>query len=313
MVGGAGAAPRSTPVEHPGDSAELPRRVRRRSACGAALPAQCPRYSPAIERIAILGNLCRDIVAGAPARPGGGAFYAARALARLGRTDVTVTVACAPADAALLVPPLAELGLPTTVLAATRSTTYSFHYEGERRVMSQDAVGDPWPPARAVEAAGDAEWVYVGALTQSDFSPETLAALATGGRRLLIDAHGVVRAPALGPLRTDDSRRDLLAAVTVLKLNEEEAETLAGGLEPRRLRALGPPEVLLTLGSQGSLIVTAEAAARIPATPVAVPVDPTGAGDTFSAAYLDARSRGADPAEAGRSASRFVAEVLGCR
>lgn len=252
-------------------------------------------------------------MAGAPARPGGGAFYAARAFARLGRADVTVTVACARSDSGLLVPELEAFGLPTTLIDATQTTAYSFYYEGERRVMSQDAVGDPWPPARAVEAADDAEWVYVGALTQSDFPPETLAALATGGRRLLIDAHGVVRSPALGPLRTDGSRRDLLAPVTVLKLNDEEAETLAGGLEPRHLRALGPPEVLLTLGSQGSLIVTVEEAERISAPPVEGPVDPTGAGDTFSAAYLDARSRGADPAGAGWAASRFVAEVLGAR
>jgi len=219
-------------------------------------------------------------------------------------------VACAPADAGLLVPPLEAFGLPTTVRAAGRTTAYSFHYDGDRRIMRQEAVGDPWAPHDAVVAAGDADWVYVGALTQSDFPPETLAALAAGGRRLLIDAHGVVRTAALGPLRTDGRRRDLLDVVSVLKLNDEEAKTLAGGLEAERLRALGVAEVLLTLGSEGSVVVTASRVERITATPAEGPVDPTGAGDTFSAAYLDARSRGAEPAEAGRAASRFVAELL---
>lgn len=176
--------------------------------------------------------------------------------------------------------------------------------------MRQDAVGDPWPPQQALAACEGADWAYVGALTQSDFPPQTLAALAAGGRRLLIDAHGVVRSPTLGPLRSDGSRRDLLDHVSVLKLNDEEAETLVGGLEIERLRALAVPEVLLTLGSRGSLIVTPHEVERISVTPVEGAVDPTGAGDTFSAAYLDARSRGASPAEAGRAASDVVAELL---
>lgn len=207
-------------------------------------------------------------------------------------------------------PPLEAFGLPTKVLPAGRTTAYSFHYDCDRRIMRQEAVGDPWAPQAALAAAGDADWVYVGALTQSDFPRDTLAALADGGRRLLIDAHGVVRTPALGELRTDGGRRDLLDAVSVLKVNDEEAEALAGGLEPEQLRALGVPEVLLTLGSHGSVIVTASGVERIAVTPADGPVDPTGAGDTFSAAYLDARSRGTGPAEAGRAASRFVAELL---
>lgn len=219
-------------------------------------------------------------------------------------------MACAPADAALLVPPLEAFGLPTTVLEAERTTAYSFHYEGDQRVMWQEAVGDSWTPERALVAAGDADWVYVGALTRSDFPPETLGALASGGRRLLVDAHGVVRTPALGRLVTDGEAGTILDAVTVLKLNDEEADTLAGGHEPQEMRTLGVPEVLLTLGSQGSVVVTSGLVERIPATPVDGPVDPTGAGDTFSAAYLDARSRGATPAEAGHAASRFVAALL---
>ena len=207
-------------------------------------------------------------------------------------------------------PPLEAFGLPTTVLEAERTTAYSFHYEGDQRVMWQEAVGDPWTPEGALAAAGDADWVYVGALTRSDFPPETLGALASGGRRLLVDAHGVVRTPALGRLVTDGEAGTMLDAVTVLKLNDEEADTLAGGHEPQEMRTLGVPEVLLTLGSRGSVVVTSGLVERIPATPVDGPVDPTGAGDTFSAAYLDARSRGATPAEAGHAASRFVAKLL---
>ncbi len=167
----------------PRRSSPSPTRRRRdgvvdRAAGGPALPARGPGYSPPIERIAVLGNLCSDVVAGAAPRSGGGAYYAARAFAALGRHDVTITAACAAADAVRLAPPLVALGLPTSVITAGRTTAYSFHYEGDRRVMRQEAVGDPWTPQRALAAAGDAGWVYVAALTRSDFPLETLAALA---------------------------------------------------------------------------------------------------------------------------------------
>ena len=43
--------------------------------------------------IAALGHITRDVVDGAEPRPGGGVFYAARALARLG-ADARVEAAC---------------------------------------------------------------------------------------------------------------------------------------------------------------------------------------------------------------------------
>ena len=55
-----------------------------------------------------------------------------------------------------LLPPLEAFGLPVTWHESATTTAYSFHYEGERRIMWQDAVGDPWTPDQAVEAAADA-------------------------------------------------------------------------------------------------------------------------------------------------------------
>lgn len=196
------------------------------------------------------------------------------------------------------------------MIRAERTTAYSFHYEGDRRVMRQEAVGDPWTPERALAAAGDAGWVYVAALTRTDFPLQTLAALAGGGRRLLVDAHGLVRTPVLGPVVTDDDIGGVLDTVTVLKLNDEEAEILAGGIDAEAIRSLRVPEALLTLGSHGSLIVAGDLEERIVVAPLDGPIDPTGAGDMISAAYLDARSRGVEPIEAARAASRVVAELL---
>jgi sugar/nucleoside kinase (ribokinase family) len=259
--------------------------------------------------VAAIGHLTRDVVAGAAPRPGGGVFYAARALARLG-TTARVAASCAADDRPALFSPLQDLGLDVTWHESSATTAYSFHYEGDRRVMWQDAVGDPWTPEHAVGAAGDAPWVDVCALTRTDFPPETLAALAGEGRQLLVDAQGLVRTAALGPLSTDGNVGDVLRHFEVLKLNDEEAETLVGSADPEGLRALGVPEVLLTLGSQGSWVITPELAEHVQAVEIGGPVDPTGAGDTYSVIYLVQRAEGAEPVEAARVAAETVAAIL---
>lgn len=258
--------------------------------------------------IAVIGHLSRDIVDGGAPRPGGGVYFATRALARLG-ADAHAAASCSEQDRAILLPELEVFGLPVAWHPSSTTTAYSFHYEGERRVMRQEAVGDPWTPEQALGAVGDAPWVDVCALTRSDFPPETLAALA-GGRRILVDLQGLVRTPALGPLTTNEHVGDVLRLIDILKLNDEEAETLVGSADPDRLRSLGVPELLLTLGSRGAWVVTPGLAEHIPAVPAEGPVDPTGAGDTYSAAYLAQRAVGAEPVEAARLAATAVATFL---
>jgi sugar/nucleoside kinase (ribokinase family) len=262
-----------------------------------------------VTELAVIGNLSRDVVAGAAPRPGGGVFWSTRALARIGAHAV-VSAACSAEDRPLLLPPLEAFGLPVTWHESTETTAYRFHYEGDRRIMSQDAVGDPWTPEQAVAAAADAAWVNVCALTRTDFPPDTLAALAAGERMLLVDLQGLVRTPTVGPLHTDQHIGDVLQHVEVLKLNDEEAATLVGSAEPARLQELGVPEVLLTLGSQGAWVVTPDLVEHVPALPVDGPVDPTGAGDSYSVTYLIRRAEGATPVEAARAAAEAVASFL---
>jgi len=259
--------------------------------------------------IAALGHLTRDVVDEAPPRPGGGVFYAARALARLG-ADAHVEAACSAEHRAELVPALEAFGLPTSWHESSTTTQYSFHYEGDRRIMRQEAVGDPWTPGQAVAAAGEAIWVDVCALTRTDFPADTLAAIAADERQLLVDLQGLVRTATIGPLHTDEHIGDVLQHVEVLKLNDEEAETLVGSAEPERLHDLGVPEVVLTLGSRGAWIVTPDLVEHVPALPVEGDVDPTGAGDTYSATYLVQRAAGAQPIEAARDAAVAVSTFL---
>ena len=267
--------------------------------------------------IGLIGNLAVDRVAGGEPSPGGGVFHAARAAARLG-TDVVVVTRCAPSDRAVVLSPLEALGFPVTCADAAETTGFSFHYEGDTRVMTVDAVGDAWTAADIEGWAGKAldgcEWVLVGGLLRSHFDTPACEALAGPSRRLLLDAQGITRVAGTGPLREDaEIHRSLLRDLTVLKLNEEEGALLAGGLDLEHLETLGVPEVVLTLGSQGARVVAEGAMTAVPPRAADGPVDPTGAGDAFSLVYVDGRARGLDPVAAAGRAAHDVVELISVR
>jgi sugar/nucleoside kinase (ribokinase family) len=267
-------------------------------------------------RAAIVGNLVLDVVAGAPERPGGMVWYCARALSEIDPdADVVLVCRSAAEDREALVPRLEEFGFPVYWQAAEQTTRFSFHYEGDKRIMAIDSIADPWTPADIAgwvgDAIGDAPWVIVGALTRADFPLETLAALTAKGHGLVVDAQGLVRQGRVGPLVSDGGiDRAVLGHITALKLNDEEAEQLCGGTDEASLRSLGIPEIVLTLGSEGAVIISGEITTHVDAVPIDGPVDPTGAGDSFLLSYAAARERGAGPHEAGRIASRFVSTII---
>jgi sugar/nucleoside kinase (ribokinase family) len=263
-----------------------------------------------VRPLAVVGNLSRDLADG-QARPGGAPFYAARALRVLGRPAI-VAVKGADADRRFLLPPLVRLGLPVLWRSGASTASFSFRYDGDRREMVVEELGPSWTPEdlRGLERA---KWVHVGALARSDFPPATLAALARE-RMVSFDGQGLVRPDRTGPLELDPAYDpELLRHVSVLKLAEDEALALVGEPDADALRALGVPEVVVTLGSRGSLVLAEGRLERVSARPVDGGVDPTGAGDAFSAAYLVSRAAGYAPVAAARRATALVAGLLGRR
>jgi sugar/nucleoside kinase (ribokinase family) len=229
----------------------------------------------------------------------------------LGRPAL-VAAKCAAADRRLLVSPLVRLGLPVVWRVGQTTAAFSFHNEGDRREMTVEAIGPSWDPSdlRGLE---DAEWIHVGALARSDFPAATLAALSRG-RRVSFDGQGLVRPPSTGPLRLDgEYDPEVLRHVTILKLAGEEAHVLVGEPDEDALRSLAVPEVVVTLGSRGSLVLADGRLQRVAAAPVAGEVDPTGAGDAFAAAYLASRATGHRPRAAARRATALVGGLLGRR
>lgn len=262
-------------------------------------------------RIAILGNCAVDRIDGQAATAGGCPSFAARALGLLGREGLIVTRYAA-ADRALFEPALAALGAPVTTLTASCSNAFGFRYDGEERTMTVDAIGVPWSPADLAALGPDVRWVHVAPLLRSDFPPETLAALAGGGRRVSYDGQGLVRVPRLGPLLVDAGFDPaLLAPLTVLKLAVDEAAVLChGAFGPADATRLGVPEVLVTDGSHGCVVHADGRAEHVPAAWPVLGVQTTGAGDVFMVGYVAARSDGAAPVEAARVGSELVARML---
>jgi sugar/nucleoside kinase (ribokinase family) len=248
--------------------------------------------------LAVVGNLARDEIAGESPRAGGGPYHCARALRLLPERSKIVARS---ADQSLF-PPLVALGVPVTRVPGTATSSFAFHYDGDVRIMTVTGLGDVWRPdsARLLDPGG---WVHVAPLARSDFPAETLAAYARKGRRISFDGQGLVRPERTGPLVLDAAYDpDLLRHVAILKLAEEEAAVLGD------LTALGVPEVVVTHGTRGCHVYANGRVEHVPA--MGLDVDPTGAGDMFSAAYMAARAAGQSPTAAARRASTVVAEVL---
>lgn len=233
--------------------------------------------------LAVIGHLSRDAIAGAEPRIGGGSWHAARALAALG-ADALIVAACGLEDEDTFRAELAETGVPFELHAHGRTTAFSFFYDaGGTRTMTVDAIAGPFAPEV------DADWVQVAPLLRGDVA-------VPRAPHVLLDGQGLVRRPALGPLRLDaDFDRELLRGVSILKLSEEEAAVVG---------AVDVPELIVTHGARGATVNGTHIAAD------PVDADPTGAGDMFAAGYLAARAAGAEPVEAGRSSSALVSNIL---
>lgn len=99
--------------------------------------------------------------------------------------------------------------------------------------------------------------------------------------------------------------------------NEEQAQLMTGHAGPeeaaKTLLTQGPKAVLVTLGSEGSLVATADATTRLPALDVDVK-DTTGCGDAYCAGFITGLVHGKDietAARWGTATAATVAQGLG--
>jgi sugar/nucleoside kinase (ribokinase family) len=259
--------------------------------------------------LAVCGNAVIDVIDGGSPRLGGGPYHCGHGLRLLERPS-QIFAKCASADRPVVVPALAALGLPVTIVEGGTTASCGLDYEGESRRTSLLAIGDPWRPTDVADV--DARWVHVAPIARSDFPAETLAELARD-RRVSYDGQGLVRAAEVGPVRLDAAYDPaVLTHLAFLKLAEEEAAVILPDLGEAAVFGLGVPEVVVTLGSQGSIVYTHGTSTPVPCHPVH-DVELTGCGDAFAVGYLAARSDGLVPVAAARRATALVAVLLESR
>ena len=254
-----------------------------------------------MSRLGVVGLVSLDRVDGSLPRLGGAPTYAARALRLLGHPAALATK-IAPEDR----PRLAALGLPVAWRPTAKTIAFRIENRGDRRSLTLEEAGEPWTAADAQGWVGDAlrgaDIIHAGALTRADFGSETLARLRRG-RRLSLDAQGLVRGDAPGEVvLSDDFDPDTLRHVDVLKASEEEAGELS-------LAELGVPEVVVTLGRHGVLVHVNGRTQRVPTRPLRG-VDTTGAGDAWITTYLSYRIRRHGPRSAAQLANELVHALL---
>ncbi len=273
-----------------------------------------------MHEICVVGQVTRDIVrvGGAPEKRlfGGAAHYAGVALRSLG-LDTAVLTKSAADDAAEVLEPLRKIGITVYSREGGRTTTFRNTYpEGDLDTRTQEVltIAEPFEPG---DLAGiSAKALHLGPLTAGEMPVSFLAAAARLGARVSLDVQGFVRATDDGTVRAAPWPEAALglAHIDVLRADFDEARVLTGLTDPgdaaRAIAAMGPPEVVLTDGSAGSLILAGERLYTIPAYPPRRAVDPTGCGDTYMAGYLFARRQSDDIAGAGRFAAALASLKL---
>ena len=262
--------------------------------------------------ICCIGHITKDKIV-TPTRTvymaGGTSFYFAYAINQLPK-DVTFSLVTAmdPTEKEP-VEKMLEAGIDVTLNASRNTVFFENIYFGENQNERKQKVlakADPFTIEQLKDV--EAKVFHLGSLLSDDFSTEVVEYLASKGR-VSIDVQGYlreVRDEKVYPVDWNDKLK-VLKNTYYLKVNETEMETITGLKDPREaaklLHSWGVVEVIITLGSEGSLVYVDNQFYEIPAYAPHEVVDATGCGDTYSAGYLYKRMLGASPTEAGKFAA----------
>lgn len=264
--------------------------------------------------ILCIGHITHDRIV-TPATPqgvdcaGGTAYYVAWAMQHLPHDVAFGVVTAVGQDLRHEVVKLQEAGIDIYDLGSPTSVFFENSYgrnmnNRRQKVMSKAA---PFTVDQLKDAEADV--FHLGTLLVDDFSPEVVEFLAQKGR-VCLDVQGYLREVRNHRVYAVDwtDKLRVLQHTDILKVNEHEIDVLTDGERDlhrgaRLIHSWGVREVLVTLGSDGSLIYDGNRFYDIPGYEPRQLVDATGCGDTYTAGYLYARAHGASCDEAGRLAA----------
>jgi sugar/nucleoside kinase (ribokinase family) len=244
---------------------------------------------------------------------GGTAFYFSNAIRTL---DTTFQLITAIGKTELsYVDTLRTQGIAVTALPSAHTVYFENKYTGnlDHRTQRVLQIADAFTidPILAVPA----RVYHLGPLLAHDMSTALIRALSKQGK-VSLDVQGFLRKvenQQVIPIDWEE-KLEALPYISMLKANEHEMEVLTGQSDPRigaqMLSDWGVSEVLITLGSQGSILYHENKFYDIPAYIPRAVVDATGCGDTYMAGYLSQRIHGASLQEAGEFAAAMASLKL---
>jgi len=164
------------------------------------------------------------------------------------------------------------------------------------------------------------DWLYLSGISLSLYGDsgrtrlrELLAATRKRGGRIAFDGNYRLR----GWADRATARRafeEILPLIDLAMPTFEDEQALFGDEDVQhcinRLRAAGIREIVVKRGAQGCIIAEGDDTIEVPPPRVVQPVDTTAAGDSFNAAYLAARIKGAAPHEAALAGHRLAGAVI---
>ncbi|MCD8041958.1 MAG: PfkB family carbohydrate kinase [Tannerellaceae bacterium] len=235
--------------------------------------------------------------------PGGTAFYFSQAIKGFNDIDYTLVTAVGQTETAV-VDKLREEGIDVQLMPSRYSVCFENIYGENQDNRKQRVLAKADPFTAGFFEHIHAGIYHLGSLLADDFPVEVVKYLAGKGK-ISVDSQGYLREVRDTKVFAVDwpEKKEVLPYIYFLKVNEHEMEVLTGydrvGDAARQLYDWGVKEVLITLGSLGSVIYDGSSFTRIPAYIPKVVIDATGCGDTYMTGYLYKRAKGAAIEEAG--------------
>lgn len=250
--------------------------------------------------------------------PGGTSFYFSHAIRHLNGIDYKLVTALAESEMQV-VDDLRSKNVNVDVKPSRNSVYFENIYSENQDDRTQRvlAKADPFVIDHLKDT--EAKIFHLGALLADDFSIELIEYLSKKGL-VSIDSQGYLREVRNQNVYATDwkGKEEALQYVHFLKADKHELEALTGQKDITKgaelLHQWGVKEVLVTLGSQGSVIFNMNSVFKIPAYVTDHVVDATGCGDTYTAGYLYKRVQNAGIEEAGCFAAALATikiETLG--
>jgi sugar/nucleoside kinase (ribokinase family) len=241
--------------------------------------------------------------------PGGTSFYFSNAICNMDVQYALVTaMAVSETDT---VTALRAKGIDVKLWPSAHTVFFENSYSDNQDHRTQKVLqqADPFTVEQLLNV--DAAIFHLGPLLAGDIPTELIKVLA-GRAKVSLDVQGFLRKVGNYAVCAIDwaAKKEALPYIHFIKANEYEMEVLTGHSDvykgAKTLYEWGAKEVIITLGSKGSLIYCDDIFYTIPAYyPVSVE-DATGCGDTYMAGYLYQRVKGCTIQQAGEFAAAMA-------